>query len=120
MKKVMYLGLIALGVMISGSVSAQTTDAKVKKEIKKEVKVEEVNGEKVLTIKKMQDGKVVSEEVHRGDEADKRIAQMEKREEMRKNKQTHPPKARKPHAKPMRDKHIEIEKKEVPANTPEK
>jgi hypothetical protein len=113
MKKVMYLGLIALGVMLSGNVSAQTTDAKVKSEIKKEVKVEEVNGEKVLTIIKTQDGKVVSEEVHRGAEAEKRIAQMEKREEMRKNGKG------KPDQKHMHHKHKEIETREVPTS-PEK
>jgi hypothetical protein len=113
MKKVMYLGLIALGVMLSGNVSAQTTDAKVKSEIKKEVKVEEVNGEKVLTIKKTQDGKVVSEEVHRGAEAEKRIAQMEKREEMRKSGKG------KPGPKHMHHKHKEIETREVPTS-PEK
>ena len=113
MRKVMYLGLIALGVMLSGSLSAQTTDAKVKSEIKKEVTVEEVNGEKVLTIKKTQDGKVVSEEIHRGAEAEKRIAQMEKREEMRKSGKG------KPGEKPMHYKHKEIEKREVPSS-PEK
>ncbi len=73
MKKI----LLAVGVfsllLVAGNASAQTQE---KKEIRKEVNLEENNGEKVLTIKTTSGGNETVE-VYKGAEADAKIKEFE-------------------------------------------
>ncbi len=64
--------------LVSSSVFAQA-----KKEIRKEVKMEEHNGEKQLTIVTNENGKV-TEEIYKGEAADKKLAEMNQAESMKK------------------------------------
>jgi hypothetical protein len=69
MKKIALLGLIIIG---SGVVTAQTE----KKEVRKEVKMEVVDGEKTLTINTTKGGKSTNE-VYRGAEAEQKLQEIE-------------------------------------------
>lgn len=74
MKKAALIITVLSLILISNSVSAQTATSK---EIKKEVNLEEVNGEKVLTIKTTE-GTSTKTEVYKGAEADAKLAELEK------------------------------------------
>ena len=76
MKKLSLLAATFSLVLISGNISAQTHEAK---EIKKEVNVNEVNGEKVMTIRTVEDGNVTTE-VYKGADADAKIAEFSSQE----------------------------------------
>jgi biopolymer transport protein ExbD len=54
-----------------------TAQEKVKKDVKKEVNVEQVNGEKVLTIKTTEDGKTTTQ-VYKGEEANNKLEELSK------------------------------------------
>lgn len=69
-RTIQFLGAMSLCLLSFNSFSQQS------KEIRKEVKMEEVNGEKVMTIITEEDGKK-TEEVYKGAEADKKLAEME-------------------------------------------
>ena len=72
MKKIT-LCIAAFALMaITTQVNAQT---ETKKEIRKEVNVEEVNGEKVLTISTTENGNT-KKEIFKGAEADKKMAEL--------------------------------------------
>ncbi|TSJ48100.1 hypothetical protein [Fluviicola chungangensis] len=75
MKKITILGLILIG---SGVAMAQTEkDPKTeKKEVRKEVKMEVVDGEKTLTINTT-NGSKTSSEVYKGAEADQKLREIE-------------------------------------------
>lgn len=88
MKKTFILGLFAFAITLSAS--AQEEGRIVKKEMKsvrKEVRMEENNGVKTLTISTDENGKK-TEEVYTGEEADKKLAELQasqgKEEEIRK------------------------------------
>ena len=73
MKKLTVTALIfASALIFSNEVSAQAATSK---EVKKEVNVEENNGEKVVTIKTTENGKTTTE-VFKGEEADAKLAEM--------------------------------------------
>jgi hypothetical protein len=73
MKKLTVTALIFASALIySNEVSAQAATSK---EVKKEVNVEENNGEKVVTIKTTENGKTTTE-VFKGEEADAKLAEM--------------------------------------------
>ena len=79
MNKLAALALVLFG---STSIFAQT-EKKVekvekieKKEVRKEVKMEDLNGEKTLTISTSENGKL-TEEVYKGPEAEKKLKEME-------------------------------------------
>lgn len=73
MKKLTVTALIfASALIFSNEVSAQAATSK---EVKKEVNVEENNGEKVVTIKTTENGKITTE-VFKGEEADAKLAEM--------------------------------------------
>jgi hypothetical protein len=73
MKKLTVTALIfASALIFSNEVSAQTATSK---EVKKEVNVEENNGEKVVTIKTTENGKTTTE-VFKGEEANAKLAEM--------------------------------------------
>lgn len=73
MKKLIVTTLIFASVLIfSNNISAQTATSK---EVKKEISVEETNGEKVVTIKTTENGKTTTE-VFKGEEADAKLAEM--------------------------------------------
>jgi len=88
-------------------VSAQDDKEPVKKEIRKEMTVEHIDGEKVLTIKTTKDGKI-TEEVYKGAEADAKLNEMEHRKEMKHREEMKHPKGPRPPHKP---KHGEPGKK---------
>jgi biopolymer transport protein ExbD len=67
---------VALFVLFS-MLNTITAQEKVKKEVKKEVNVEKVNGEKVLTIKTTEDGKTTTQ-VYKGEEANKKMEELSK------------------------------------------
>jgi hypothetical protein len=62
--------------VVKKEVKSETAD---KKEIRKEVKMIEENGEKVLTISTTQNG-VTTEEIYKGEAAEKKMAEIEKEE----------------------------------------
>lgn len=68
-RTMMVVALLTLGTAVSYA-------QEVKKEVRKEVKVQEVNGEKVLTIQSTENGKT-TEEIYRGAEAEKKMAELE-------------------------------------------
>lgn len=77
MKKTFILGLFAFAITLSAS--AQEEGRIVKKEMKsvrKEVRMEENNGVKTLTISTDENGKK-TEEVYTGEEADKKLAELQ-------------------------------------------
>jgi len=77
MKKIMLLCSAFALMAVLNTVSAQTAE---KKEISKEVKVEEIGGEKVMTITTTENGST-STEVYKGADADAKIKEMEKETE---------------------------------------
>ena len=72
MKKIVLLGLVLIG---SGAAMAQTEKSE-KKVVRKEVKMEVVDGEKTLTINTTK-GNETTSEVYKGAEADKKLEEME-------------------------------------------
>ncbi|MDF1673368.1 MAG: hypothetical protein P1U41_07665 [Vicingaceae bacterium] len=74
MKKATLIITVLSLILISNSTSAQTATSK---EIKKEVNLEDVNGEKVLTIKTTE-GTSTKTEVYKGDKAVAKLAELEK------------------------------------------
>lgn len=73
MKKLIVTTLIfASALIFSNEIAAQTATSK---EVKKEVNLEENNGEKVLTIKTTENGKTTTE-VFKGEEADTKLTEM--------------------------------------------
>ncbi len=71
-KTILITGFFSL-VLFAGSINAQTQQTK---EVRKEVNLEEENGEKVLTIKTSIDGNVTTE-VYKGADADAKIQEFE-------------------------------------------
>lgn len=73
---------LTIAAFILIAVSNQTMAQKqvVKKEIKKEVSIEEKNGVKILTIATTDENGVTKKEVFKGAEADKKIAELKKEE----------------------------------------
>lgn len=65
----------SIAIAVIGLFSLQT-NAQVKKEVRKEVKLEESKGEKVLTITTDENGNV-TEEIYKGEAADKKMAEMQ-------------------------------------------
>lgn len=73
MKKLTVTALIfASALVFSNEVAAQAATSK---EVKKEVNVEENNGEKIVTIKTTENGKTTTE-VFKGEEADAKLTEM--------------------------------------------
>lgn len=95
MKRIALFALLTLGAAGISSLNAQTEKEKVTKELKKEVTVEEVNGEKVLTIKTTEDGKT-TEEIYKGAEAEVKLREMEHHREMEHRREMHKPGPRGP------------------------
>lgn len=96
------LAVVALTVATFSVASAQDDKEPVKKEIRKEMTVEHVDGEKVLTIKTTKDGKT-TEEVYKGAEADAKLKEMEHRKEMKHRQEMKHPKGPRPPHRPMHD-----------------
>jgi len=75
MKKItLFIATLTL-IAVSTQVNAQTQT--IKEEIKKEIKLEDVNGVKTLTIETITNGKK-STEVYKGEEAEKKVKELEK------------------------------------------
>lgn len=68
------ISAIALLAIFSGTASAQSSATKMK--VTKEVNVEEKNGEKVLTIATIENGKTTNE-VYKGAEADAKLKELD-------------------------------------------
>ena len=74
MKKALLVITVFSTLLISNSISAQTATSK---EIKKEINLEDNNGEKVLTIKTTE-GTDTKTEIYKGAKADAKLAEFEK------------------------------------------
>lgn len=74
MKKVVLIITVLSLILISNEIPAQSATSR---EVKKEVNLEDVNGEKVLTIKTTE-GTNTKTEVYKGAEADAKLAELEK------------------------------------------
>lgn len=69
--------IVACAMVASLSVNAQTEQKSEKKEIKKDIKIEENNGVKTMTITTVSDGKT-TQEIYTGADVDLKLAEMEK------------------------------------------
>lgn len=66
----------SVAIAVFGLISLNTTAQETKKEIKKEVKMTEINGEKVLTIQTSENGQV-TEETYKGEAAEQKLNEAE-------------------------------------------
>ena len=76
MKKLAIIAIAFFGTTAAFAQTERKVEQVEKREVKKEVKMEDVNGEKTLTIITSENGKV-TEEVYKGADAEKKLTEMD-------------------------------------------